>query len=625
MGRHLLLSAVLLSVAIAGGADVATWDVGAGGLSWDSQGLIKAAVDLSAEYVQPSGFQPADNIVTSVTWKDVGGTPPDFITEGTARVWSNVAGKIGGEDLVMVDGDSTTSTGERFKSLGVLQTGRTFTYDLGASFPANRIVFYPSPRGLDDFVRAYEVKINDGRDFDQNGRPKYVRLRLEELNREPRVIIDFPRQLLRFIELRIVAPNAFEIAEMEVYGEGFVPKARYLSDYIDLGTPVNLGSLQVAAERVAERPGEQAAASLVLQVRNGTDQTPEIYYEVDPETQVETEIDLVTYSTLDLRRRTVRYDSEHWSPWSSPLEMSAAGDFELDLRGLPGPRQFFQFDLTFSGTSEEIMRARGLSFTYSLPLASAGVAEVAQSDDPFPGEGLAIAPTGEQVVLVYGVRAVVGAGTAGFDGIRIATPTRPRFISFGLGESAAAVEPDSLVEGEGVLEVYFASRRVTAGDSFAAQITFETTPLLYNTLFSGWLLDTGGDLAQPLEAGEATAEIGTNALVVYGTLGGALNRFGLSSSVVTPNGDGRNDVVEVSYDLVHLVAAARVEVVVHDLAGRRIRSLFAGRRSAGRFSELWDGRDEDGNTVPPGHYICTVSVETQRRTYNGARPLAVAY
>lgn len=625
MGRYLVLAAALLTVAIAGRAEVATWEVGEGGLSWDSQGLIGAAVDLSAEYLQPSGFQPADNIVTSLTWQDVGGTPADFITEGTARVWSNVAGKVGGEDLVMVDGDSTTSTGRRFKSLGVLQTGRTFTYDLGASFPANRIVFYPSPEGPDDFVRAYEIKINDGRDFDQNGRAKYVRLRLEELNREPRVIIDFPRQLLRFIELRIVAPNAFEIAEIEVYGEGFVPKARYLSDYIDFGAPVNLGSLRVAAERVSERVGEEAAASLVLQVRNGTDQTPEIYYEVDPETQVETEIDLATYSSLDQRRRTVRYDSEHWSSWSSPLEMSADGEFGLDLRSLPGPRQFFQFGLTFAGTSDEIMRARSLSFTYSPPLASAAVAEVARSDDPFPGDGLTLAPTGEQVALVYGVRAAVGSGNAGFDGIRIAAPTRPRFLSLSLGELSSTVQPDSLVETEHALEVYFPSRRVTEGGDLTAWVTFETTPILYNTLFSGWLLDTGGELAQPLTAGEATGELGTNSLVVYGTLGQPLNGFRLSSGVITPNGDGHNDDVEVSYDLVFLVETARVEVMVYDLAGRPVRRLYTGNRSAGHFSEPWDGRDDAGNAVPPGHYICAISVQTQSRTYDRVRPLAVAY
>ena len=68
-------------------------------------------------------IRPSDNIVGTLSWADVGGTPGDFVTEGQARVWSNVAGKLSGEDLVMVDGADATSTGDRFKRVGVNQTG----------------------------------------------------------------------------------------------------------------------------------------------------------------------------------------------------------------------------------------------------------------------------------------------------------------------------------------------------------------------------------------------------------------------------------------------------------------------------------------------------------------------
>ena len=618
-----LVTAALVVSAVAGGAEVIPWQVGQGGLSWDSQGLIEAAVDLSAGFVQPSGFTDEDNIVGAMVWEDVGGTPANFTTEGQGRVWSNVAGKTIGQDLVMVDGDSTTSTGTRFKSLGVRQTGRIFNLDLGASFPAQRIVFYPSPQAPDDFLRGYELRISDGRDYDQKGQPKYVRLRLDDLNREPRVVIDFPPQLLRFIELRVIAPNSFEIAEIEVYGQGFVPRAQYLSQFIDLGAPMNLGDLQVAVEQIVEAAGDDPA-SVSLQVRNGTDLAPTLYFEVDPETQDETVVDQATYEYLNPRRRTQRYDSEHWSAWSEPLELDTDGTYSMGLASLPGPRQYFQFRLDFQGTSGEVMRVANLDFTYSPPLARNSLAEVALRDEPTPLGDLTMTPTGEMASFVYSAVGVVGPGDGGFDGIHVATPVRPQFLSLSLGERDNTLEPDSLAIDDDGLRVYFPSRRAAAGDSVAVWVTFETTPLLYSTLFSGWLLDTSGDLPQPLEAGDVGPQISTNSLLVFGSLGTPLSGFELSTDVVTPNDDGRNDVVAVGYDIIFLVGPAQVEVAIWDLAGHRVRTLFSGRRASGRYSDPWDGTDGQ-DAVAPGHYICTVSVETQNRTFQRARLLAVAY
>lgn len=620
------LSAVLAVVTLsaAGGfAEVTTWVVGEGGLSWDSQGLIEAAIDLSEGVVQPSGFTAADNIVGSLSWADVGGTPGDFVTEGQARVWSNVAGKLSGDDLIMVDGVDATSTGDRFKRVGVNQTGRTFTFDLGASFPANLIAFFPSPEGEDDFVRAYEMRINDGRDFDRNGRPNYVRLRRDDLNGEPRVEISFPKQLVRFIELRILAPNPFEIAGLEVFGEGFVPRAQYLSEFIDFDGPINVGALRIEVERIAAAEVEKSASTVILEVRNGTDQTPQIYYEIDPETQSETEVNFATYTNLEQRKRTARYDSKNWSPWSKSLVMSSDGVFDMDLEFLPGPRQFFQFNLSYSGTSDDVMRVRRLEFTFSRPLATTGRAEVALRSDS--GAAVAVAPTGEPASFVYGALAEPMAGDIGFDGIRIETPERPEFLSFSMGDLSNEIEPDSVRIDDVGLRVYFPSRRIGGGDSVPIWVAFETTPLLFSTLFRGWLLDTGGDLPQPLDAGDVGPEIGTGSLLLFGSLGKALSRFELSSPLVTPNGDGRNDAVDIDYDLVFLVEEARVKLLIHDLSGRRVKELSAGRQSSGRFTKVWNGRDDGDDLVPPGNYIITISVETQERTLERSKLIAVAY
>lgn len=48
----------------------------------------------------------------------------------------------------------------------------------------------------------------------------------------------------------------------------------------------------------------------------------------------------------------------------------------------------------------------------------------------------------------------------------------------------------------------------------------------------------------------------------------------------------------------------RVKLVVYDVTGRPVRVLLQGVRQAGRYEVSWDGRDDDGNRVASGVYVC---------------------
>lgn len=52
-----------------------------------------------------------------------------------------------------------------------------------------------------------------------------------------------------------------------------------------------------------------------------------------------------------------------------------------------------------------------------------------------------------------------------------------------------------------------------------------------------------------------------------------------------------------------LPADADVDLAVFDVAGRRVRTLARGVRTAGRHEAGWDGRDESGARVAPGVYL----------------------
>ena len=57
-----------------------------------------------------------------------------------------------------------------------------------------------------------------------------------------------------------------------------------------------------------------------------------------------------------------------------------------------------------------------------------------------------------------------------------------------------------------------------------------------------------------------------------------------------------------------------VEMAVYDLLGKRVRTLVAGRRSAGHWHTIWDGRDSRGTPVASGIYFYTMEAGRFRAT-----------
>jgi len=67
-----------------------------------------------------------------------------------------------------------------------------------------------------------------------------------------------------------------------------------------------------------------------------------------------------------------------------------------------------------------------------------------------------------------------------------------------------------------------------------------------------------------------------------------------------------------------LAEPGRVELAIWDLAGRRVRTLVAGDRPAGEHAVVWNGRDDAGQALPSGVYLCQLragsTVEARRLT-----------
>ena len=64
-----------------------------------------------------------------------------------------------------------------------------------------------------------------------------------------------------------------------------------------------------------------------------------------------------------------------------------------------------------------------------------------------------------------------------------------------------------------------------------------------------------------------------------------------------------NPVTTISYDLPN---ANMVSITIYDMLGREVRTLVAASQTAGRKSIRWDGKDDMGNKVAGGMYLCQI-------------------
>ena len=95
--------------------------------------------------------------------------------------------------------------------------------------------------------------------------------------------------------------------------------------------------------------------------------------------------------------------------------------------------------------------------------------------------------------------------------------------------------------------------------------------------------------------------------------------------MLTPNGDGVNDLFAVAYSLLKLTRPAAVFFRIYDLGGGLVRRGYAGEDRSGRFAQVWDGRDDWGRLVAPGIYLYNLQVAADVGTARHNGIVNVAY
>jgi hypothetical protein len=625
---------------------------GSGGLLWGDLVQVRAQIDdqSSLGAIQIRGFTPDENIISTLSWKY--GKPNDLVSEGNAALWDNTAARNSISRLI-VDGDDTTSTADLFKTAGVDQDGRTFFLDIGSRVPADSLVFFPRQEGTyangkpfsDDFVRKHRIEVSDGLTYKQE-QPVFDLLRDIPINPNSVFTMKFPQQFIRFILLRVGSRNPFEIAEFELYGNGFVPRATYRSQVIDLGEVSNYGTiswaqraLELVDSELIELP-DLGQTSVAVRMKTGQDDSPLVHFQkvIDNETRAVSQavVSEADYNKLPSGQKgDIEEDSDNWSPWSLPLESG-------QLIPLPSPRPYFQLQIIMESKSvTQTVRIDSLRIEHSLPPAAAVVGEISLADDPNPPADIGVIDKddavvlpsidgGEEVIFAYDVRAVISnADQNGFDALRIDTPTPARFVGLQMGDPLMPVEPDRVSAGDRSLEVIFTSNKVTFNNNVPLRVLFEGSAVVFGTIFTGTVWDTQSDiLGQPVLEGDANFDVSTNSLRVALTqksVGEIVRAIEFNPSVFTPNGDGINDHIAIKYTVIQISEPKPIEVAIYDLAGRLVRVLADRDQPGGIYTEMWDGRSDADEAVPPGSYVVSLSVDSGIGNFRRVGVVGVAY
>ena len=155
------------------------------------------------------------------------------------------------------------------------------------------------------------------------------------------------------------------------------------------------------------------------------------------------------------------------------------------------------------------------------------------------------------------------------------------------------------------------------------QIGFTTRVFQNATLFS---LDLGDSDRPHLWQSVVPSERRANVILLPGLAdsGRLIGDLQLSSPVLTPNGDGVNDQVEVRF-VVYKLTAAQPRVQVYDVSGRFVADLESTLATATHQVFAWSGRDRSGALVPPGVYLCRVDLAAASGEDTELQTFVVAY
>ena len=543
-------------------------------------------------------------------------TPGENIALGTLNRGGNIVSGTDTEGVASVmDGDMNewwSVTAERDAAGDWEFSGAWYEWDLGATFWLDRHVAlsfregFGTSGGGSNRQHGFIMFTSDGEELTGfSGDRVESNFDYQELTEvdnilvpPPRYIYDFhfPMRPVRYVFYHVV--NKFHanghpynhfirLWEHLWFGGGYPAAVEMTSDYIDLGATKSITSIEWDLDAPPE-------ASIELRSRTGDNFIIESKYY----NKAGVEIPVALWNKLPKSQKQpvveIRRPGSDWSTWSRTYLRSGQPFLS------PSPRSFVQLQVRLlSDTPDTAAILRSIAINFDDPLLRGGV-----TGRILPRE----AALDSLQRFDYLIKPGIGSGT-GFNQVLILVPRPVEDVTLRIGENDA--EPTAVeMLGDSLSVTLPASNR---RDSVT--ISFDTRLIEAATRFDAWVRNSNTGVLQ----GVREEDTGLTSVYVPAAARGSLIRnLDLSSNIVTPNGDGVNDQLEIRFVLTKVRTEPDIEIF--SLSGQLVRVVEA---ADGVHS--WEGRDQAGQLVPPGAYICQLRVSADAGDEVLHRIIDVAY
>ncbi len=501
---------------------------------------------------------------------------------------------------------------------GWRESGVWWEVDLGALFWLDEAFIYWQDRGegLSSFLfgglqagTGYEVLFSDGR------RTIAGNIDYTPLIFEPRPIGNegslrhhryrFAPRRARYLFWHSLTDTGWFSRPMEfmLFSPGYPAQVTLQSGFIDLGRLI--GDDRPKAIKTVNWQAEiPTATRLQLRSRSGNE-LQEAYIFHDRKGEVITQNKwAASPNVLKGPVDTLIIAGNDWGEWSNFYQFSGE-DFKSDT-----PRRFIQLELILSTDDPQVAPVvNSLTINFEDALVREARGRI------LPRE----TGVNEDTHFTYTVQPSADARDSGFDRLRldISAPIDLGAVRVQVGEDE--VFP-SEVRAQGDTLLFIDLPQIISSDS--VRISFATRVLRNATVFNMSLgLTERPGLWQSVEALERRSNtVFLPDLVGSGQLVGDLR---ITPATFTPNGDGINDEVQITFALLKAIGA-QPQVRISDLAGRHVAEL-SGNQQGDIKTFIWDGRSSSGEQVGPGIYLCQIDAGAEVRERLIVRTVAVAY
>ncbi|MFT7692961.1 MAG: hypothetical protein ACI8P2_001588, partial [Candidatus Latescibacterota bacterium] len=294
--------------------------------------------------------------------------------------------------------------------------------------------------------------------------------------------------------------------------------------------------------------------------------------------------------------------SEDWDEWSE------AYTFSGEAFKSQNPRRFVQLEMILSSDDPAVApRVNSLVIKYEETFLQSALGSV---------EPRSTTPN-EDTRFTYTLWPTSDAEDRGFDLLRFALPSAASDIEVHVGgapvdPSAIDIRADSLF-----ISLPFAVRTDSIETSFTTRVQHNATV---------FALDLGSSAHPGLWQSVEAAARRSNIVMLPDLIGATqlIGDFSISSKVLTPNGDGINDQVQIDF-VAFKIERGTPHIQVFDLSGRSIVQLRPTATQGATHTFTWLGYNEAGELVQPGIYLYRIDLGAETGEDTALRSISVAY